>query len=175
MSAANSARVGITALGVACAISVWSIAHGSGAFTTYAGRSELAATLFIAAGLGLIAAGLITGLRRRLVGALAVVAGLVWFAPAWEGWEGGPALPRATAMLAAPLVLPVLGAPRPRRRDADVVTQRFGRHRRDVRSSRACQRCCWRWCAIRTSILIASPIAAHVSSSSVLTHSSPAH
>ena len=72
------------------------------------GAHELAATLFVVAGLGLIAAGLITGRRRRLVGGLAVVAGLVWFAPAWEGWEGGPALPRAAAMLAAPLVLPVL-------------------------------------------------------------------
>ena len=87
---------------------MWSIAHGSGAFTTYAGRSKVAATLFVVAGLGLIAAGLITGRRRRLVGGLAVVAGLVWFAPAWEGWEGGPALPRAAAMLAAALVFPVL-------------------------------------------------------------------
>ena len=68
----------------------------------------LAATLFVAAGLGLIAAGLITSRRRRFVGGLSVVAGLVWFAPAWEGWEGGPALPRAAAMLAAPMVLPVL-------------------------------------------------------------------
>lgn len=87
---------------------MWTIAHGSGSFTTYAGRSQIAAALFVMAGLGLIAAGLITGHRRLLVGGLSVAAGFVWFAPAWEGWEGGPALPRASAMLAARLVFPLL-------------------------------------------------------------------
>ena len=108
LSAANVARLGVAAIGLACAISVWTIAHRTGALTTYAGRSQLAAMLFVTAGVGLIAAGLIAGRRARLVGGLSVAAGFVWFAPAWEGWEGGPAFPRAAAMLAAPLVFPLL-------------------------------------------------------------------
>ena len=84
------------------------IAHGSGAFTTYAGRSQLAAVLFVVSGLGLIAAGLVASRRRRLVGVLSVAAGFVWFAPAWQGWEGGPAFLRAAAALVAPLVLSLL-------------------------------------------------------------------
>ena len=107
-SAPGLARLGVASLGLICATTAWSIVHGSGAFTTYAGRYEWAATLFVTSGLGLIAAGLITGRRRPLVGALSVVAGFVWFAPAWEGWEGGPALVRAGGMLAGWLVFPVL-------------------------------------------------------------------
>ncbi len=107
-SAPSLVGLGVPLFGLICAITVWAIAHGSGAFTTYAGRYEWAATLFVTTGLGLIAAGLITGRRRPLVGALSVVAGFLWFAPAWEGWEGGPTLVRASAMLAASLVFPVL-------------------------------------------------------------------
>ena len=107
-SAALVVRLSVAALGLLCGISAWSIAHGSGAFTTQAGGSGAAATLFVAAGLGLIAAGLILGGRHRLVGALSVVAGLLWFAPAWEGWEGGPTVLRAGAMPAARMVFPVL-------------------------------------------------------------------
>src|SRR4051794_24589493 len=98
VSAATVAGVGVAAVALACGISVWTIAHGSGTFTTYAGRSQLAATLFVAAGLGLIVAGLAGRSLGRLVAGLSIAAGFVWFAPVWEGWEGGPAFPRAVAM-----------------------------------------------------------------------------
>jgi signal transduction histidine kinase len=104
---ASLARLGVALVALSAAISVWSIVHGSGAFTTIAGRSESSAPLFVSAGVGLIAAGLITG-RRQFVGSLSVVAGFVWFAPAWEGWEGGPAPIRTVGMIAARLVFPTL-------------------------------------------------------------------
>jgi signal transduction histidine kinase len=84
------------------------VARESGAVTTYAGRSIGAAWFFAAAGLGLIAAGSATLRRRTRLGVLSLVAGLLWFAPIWEGWEGGPALARSVGMLAAGLVFPVL-------------------------------------------------------------------
>jgi signal transduction histidine kinase len=105
---ANLVRVGVALVGLACAIVMWSIVHGSGTFTTQAGRSDLAATLFVAAGLGLIAAGLVTGLRRYRIGVLSVLAGVVWFAPVWDGWERGPAIVREAGMLTSSFVFPML-------------------------------------------------------------------
>ena len=147
---------------------MWSIAHGSGAFTTHAGRSEVAATLFVAAGLGLIAAGLLLGARRRVVATLSVVAGFIWLAPAWEGWEGGSAVLRAGAMPVGANGVPRAVEPGRCRRDADDVADRTARRRRGRMRSSAHPRCCWRWCATRTSIPIVSPTAPPVSSSSVV-------
>ena len=107
-SAAHVVRAGIALLGLVCGTVVWSLVHGSGTFTTYAGRSDLAATLFVAAGLGLIAAGLITALRRPRIGGLAVLAGFVWFTPVLDGWEGGPATVREIGFLASSLAFPML-------------------------------------------------------------------
>ena len=62
------------------------------------------------AGLALVAAGLITAFGRQAgrIGDLAVLAGLVWFAPVWVGWDGGPPLVRSLAMLAAGFAFPLL-------------------------------------------------------------------
>jgi signal transduction histidine kinase len=86
------------------------VAQGPGRFTTYAGRSGLAATLTVAAGLGLVVAGLVTSFGRRAgrIGDLAVLAGLVWFAPLWVGWDKGPPLVRSLGMLAAGFTFPLL-------------------------------------------------------------------
>jgi hypothetical protein len=65
------------------------------------------ATLFVTAGLGLIAAGLITALRRPRLGALAVLTGFVWFTPVLDGWEGGPRL-SGNRVLASSLAFPLL-------------------------------------------------------------------
>ena len=88
----------------------WPSPQGPGRFTTYAGHSGLAATLTVVAGLALVAAGLITALGHQAgrIGDLAVLAGLVWFAPVWVGWEEGPPLVRSLGMLAAGFTFPLL-------------------------------------------------------------------
>jgi signal transduction histidine kinase len=70
------------------------IRHGD--LTTYAGRSTAAAAVELVAGLMLIGAGLVTWWLRpaRPWGALALVAGLAWFAPDWIGWQVGPGMVR---------------------------------------------------------------------------------
>jgi signal transduction histidine kinase len=105
---ANPGLLVIGAVELAYVIAALAIARGSGATTTYAGRSAVAAWCFIAAGLALIAAGLIVFRSRPHPGALSVLAGVLWFAPIWEGWDGGPALIRTVGMLTASFVFPVL-------------------------------------------------------------------
>jgi len=75
----------------------------------------------LAAGLGLLAAGLIAWLEPATsrLGPVAALAGVVWFAPDWEGWDGGPAFARSVGAVTLPLfgvlVLHlVLAAPRGR-------------------------------------------------------------
>jgi signal transduction histidine kinase len=94
----------------ALALGALAVAQGPGKFTTYAGRSGLAATLTVVAGLALVVAGLITafGRQARRIGDLAVLAGLVWFAPVFVGWEEGPSSVRSLAMLAAGFAFPLL-------------------------------------------------------------------
>jgi signal transduction histidine kinase len=86
------------------------IAQGPGRFTTYAGRSGLAATLTAAAGLALVVAGLVTSFNRSAgpLGDLAVLAGVVWFGPVWVGWDKGSPLVRSLGMLAAAFLFPLL-------------------------------------------------------------------
>jgi signal transduction histidine kinase len=86
------------------------VARGPGEFTTYAGRSALAAALAIMAGLGLVLGGLVVSLRRSIArsGAVALVAGIVWFAPFWVGWTGGPPLVRSIGMVVAGFAFPLL-------------------------------------------------------------------
>ena len=98
--------VGSGGLGYVFAASA--VARGSGATTTYAGRSAVGVWCFVTAGLALIAAGLTVVRSRQHTGALSVLAGVLWFAPIWEGWEGGPALIRTVGMLTASFVFPVL-------------------------------------------------------------------
>jgi signal transduction histidine kinase len=93
----------------AFALGSLAIAIGPGRTTTYAGHSTLAAALMVGAGVGLILAGLVTsffGSGGRM-GDLAVLAGVVWFAPVWVGWHNGPPLVRSVAMLAALFALPL--------------------------------------------------------------------
>jgi signal transduction histidine kinase len=111
--------------GIATALGSLAIAIGPGRNTTYAGYSALAATLMVGAGVGLILAGLVTSFfgSGGPTGDLAVLAGVVWFAPVWVGWQNGPPLVRSVAMLAALFALPlfvhlILAAPSGRLRGA---------------------------------------------------------
>ena len=75
--------------------------------TAYGQASGIAAAADLAAGLGLVAAGLLASIDRpdRRLGAGAMLAGIAWFGPDWEGWEGGPALIRSLGIAAAPFAL----------------------------------------------------------------------
>jgi signal transduction histidine kinase len=98
-----AARLLVALLGLAAATGAFAIAEGPGRFVTYAGRSGGGAALALFAGLGLIASGLATHVGRRpgRTADLALLAGLVWFAPVWVGWQGGPPLVRSLAMVLA--------------------------------------------------------------------------
>ena len=107
---ARLARLAAAPIGLAVAVGALLIAQGPGMFTTYAGRSGPAAGLMVAAGLALVLAGLLASLTSQAgpAGDLAVLAGIVWFAPVWVGWEVGPPLVRSVGMLAAGFVFPLL-------------------------------------------------------------------
>jgi signal transduction histidine kinase len=103
-------RLAAGPVALALALGALAVAQGPGRFTTYAGHSGLAATLTVAAGLALVVAGLITAFSRpaRPIGDLAVLAGLVWFAPVFVGWDRGPSLVRSLGMLAVGFTFPLL-------------------------------------------------------------------
>ena len=107
---ARLARLAAAPIGLAVAVGALLIAQGPGMFTTYAGRSGPAAGLMVAAGLALVLAGQLASLTSQAgpAGDLAVLAGIVWFAPVWVGWEVGPPLVRSIGMLAAGFVFPLL-------------------------------------------------------------------
>jgi signal transduction histidine kinase len=107
---ANLARLAAGPVALAVSLGALAIAQGPGRFTTYAGHSGLAATLTVSAGLALVGAGLVTSFSRPAgrIGDLAVLAGLLWFAPVFVGWDKGPPLARSLAMLAAGFTFPLL-------------------------------------------------------------------
>jgi signal transduction histidine kinase len=78
--------------------------------TTYAATTSGTAAADIAAGLGMILAGLLVWWERpgSSTGPVAAMLGVVWFAPDWVGWEAGPALARSVAMVAVPFLLALL-------------------------------------------------------------------
>ena len=78
--------------------------------TAYAELSGPAEALFVAAGLALALAGLVMSFTRPgwRIGDLALVAGFLWFAPAWMGWDLGPPLVRSLAMVAGVFAFPVI-------------------------------------------------------------------
>ena len=75
--------------------------------TTYGDASTAARAADLAAGLGLLAAGLFAAAepRRRRLGALTILAGVTWFGPDWEGWNHGLPLAVSLGALAPPLFL----------------------------------------------------------------------
>jgi signal transduction histidine kinase/uncharacterized membrane protein YqaE (UPF0057 family) len=72
---------------------------------TYGGASTAAHVLDVTAGLALVGAGCIAWSQARLrrTALLALLAGVVWFAPDWEGWEGGPTAVRSLGVVIAAL------------------------------------------------------------------------
>ena len=85
------------------------LVFGTMAPTTYAAASLTAAAATLSAGLSLLAGGLTGWWRQpaRGPGGVVLALGVVWLAPVWVGWDGGPPIARSLAMLVAPL-LPAL-------------------------------------------------------------------
>jgi signal transduction histidine kinase len=108
---ARHVALSLVGAGALCYIGVaMSTARRSGTTSTYSGHSLALAWWFGVAGLALFAAGVVTAAvgRRLAIGVLAIVAGMLWFGPVWEGWRGGPELIRTLGMVATGFVLPVL-------------------------------------------------------------------
>jgi signal transduction histidine kinase len=107
---ANRARLVAGAIALTYGLGALALARGPGEFTTYAGRTDLAAALAVLSGLALVAAGLVTSFARPAgwIGDLALLAGVVWFAPFWAGWKGGPPLVLSLGTLAAVFAFPLL-------------------------------------------------------------------
>jgi signal transduction histidine kinase len=120
----RQASLAVPVLAVAFAIvAIVAVHRGVGAETTYAGVSLAAHAADLAAGLGLLAAGLVAWFepRARRLGILATFAAVAWFAPDLEGWDGGPGIARSLGAATAPLFLAflfhlVLASPRGRLR-----------------------------------------------------------
>jgi signal transduction histidine kinase len=77
---------------------------------TYAHASTAAHAADLAAGLGLLAAGLLAWIepRTRRLGVLALLAGVSWFGPDWEGWDGGSPFLRSLGAVVTPFFLALL-------------------------------------------------------------------
>jgi signal transduction histidine kinase len=77
---------------------------------TYAAASTAAHAADLAAGLGLLAAGLLGWVepRTRRLGVLALLAGIAWFGPDWEGWDGRSPLVRSLGAVVTPFFLALL-------------------------------------------------------------------
>ncbi len=95
---------------LAYAVAAILVTHGRAPITSYAGASGAARFLDLAAGIGLLAAGLLAlhEPSRVRCGALTLFSGILWFGPDWEGWAGGPELVRSTGALAPPLLLALM-------------------------------------------------------------------
>jgi signal transduction histidine kinase len=90
-------------------VAVVAVPRAAASLRTYAGTSDQARVADLAAGLGLLAAGLVarSGPRTRRISVPIMVAGALWFAPDWEGWIDGPAVMRSVGAAAA-LLLPAV-------------------------------------------------------------------
>jgi signal transduction histidine kinase len=75
--------------------------------TTYGDASAAAHAADLAAGLGLLAAGLFAAVepQRRRLGILTILAGVTWFGPDWEGWNHGSALVVTLGAITPPIFL----------------------------------------------------------------------
>jgi signal transduction histidine kinase len=106
----TAARLVFGLVAVASGVGALDIAQGPGRATTYAGHSDLAATLALGAGFALVLAGLVIsfGPQARRIGDVVLLAGFEWFAPVWIGWEAGPPIVRSLGMLSAGFIFPLL-------------------------------------------------------------------
>ncbi|HZD18471.1 MAG TPA: histidine kinase [Actinomycetota bacterium] len=80
-------------------------------FTTFGGRSSVAWVADLAAGLGLLLAGLLTltfPSGGSPVPSAVGLAGLAWLSTDWVGWDSGPSVVRSAAMVLEPFFLAIV-------------------------------------------------------------------
>jgi signal transduction histidine kinase len=101
------APIGVIGIVVATIVAVPRYQH---ARTIYAGVSPSAEAVDLAAGVCLVAAGVVISVDRPggARGLVAMLAGLAWFAPHLVGWEGGPPVLRSVGMVVQPMYLPLV-------------------------------------------------------------------
>ena len=106
----NPARLAAGPIALAFGSGALAVALGPGRLTTCRRTLRPARDPHRDGGFALVLAGLVTSFSRTAerIGNLAVLAGLVWFAPLWVGWDRGPPLVRSLAMLAAGFTFPLL-------------------------------------------------------------------
>jgi signal transduction histidine kinase len=77
---------------------------------TYASTSVTAALFDVAAGVGLIAAGghWLLSEQQASIGVVSALSGVAWLSTDWIGWDDGPPIARAVAMVVAPFLLALL-------------------------------------------------------------------
>jgi signal transduction histidine kinase len=77
---------------------------------SYASTSTTAAILDLAAGLGLVAAGVFHWWthQRGSIGVFTAFVGVAWLSADWIGWADGPAMARSVAMVVAPFLVPLV-------------------------------------------------------------------
>src|SRR6266540_3573209 len=110
------AGIAVLVLTLAYAIaSILAVPRSAEPFTSYAGAtyahaSTTAHAADLAAGLGLLAAGLLAWVepRTRRLAVLALLAGVAWFGPDWEGWDGGSPFLRSLGAVVTPFFLALL-------------------------------------------------------------------
>jgi len=106
----RTALLVICALAIAHAVALVLAPLRAAPFPAYAGASRLTIVPDVLAGIGLLAAGLLVialGGRRR-VAALAMLAGIAWWAPLWVAWEGGSPIARSLGLVVTPFLVPLL-------------------------------------------------------------------
>ena len=107
-----AARLAIPALALACAVTAVvavgsALDHEPSSYAAASGTADVADAL---AGLALVVGGAIAWMRERtrVVGLLAMLAGLAWFGPDWEGWVDAAPLVQSLGAAAAVFLLPLL-------------------------------------------------------------------
>src|SRR5215208_4953787 len=107
-----AARLAIPALAIACAVSAVLASDTLVDFggTSYSGASPAADVADAVAGLGLVLAGALAWMRSRtrLLGLVAMLAGLAWLAPDWTGWNDASPVLRSVGAVVSPFYLPLL-------------------------------------------------------------------
>ena len=94
---------------LAAAGAIAAVGDDSLTVTTYSETSTLAGAATVAAAIGLLVSGAgAWSVRRQAPAVLAVLAGVAWTSDDWIGQEQAPAAVRSLAMVASPLLLPLV-------------------------------------------------------------------
>jgi signal transduction histidine kinase len=105
--AARAARALVPAAAAVGAATLLVVPRSDLVATTHAGTSTAGALAGAVAGVGLVAAAAVVWAMHagRGVATVVALAGIVWFAPEWAGWLGGPPLARSIATVVEPFLL----------------------------------------------------------------------